>query len=114
MNWRKRWLISLCIGMILTTALAEDRRPVLNIADPDLQEWYKGCSQMPGCKIIMRNFQVLDNDKTWLSEPMLIIRTTQTISLSLMRIKGHNMNYLVMFVPDSTVDTGLIRLLGGK
>jgi hypothetical protein len=88
--------------------------PTLKIVDPDLQEWYQSCSQTPGCKIILREFRILDSDKTWLTEPMLIIRTPQTISMSLARIKGAKQNYLVLFIPDATIDTALIKLLGGK
>lgn len=116
MNWKKRWLISLILSTIFVylSMLLGDGRPVLNTITPEMQEWYKECSQKPNCKIIMRNVKLLGSDQMWLSEPVLILRTSQVIDMSLMRFKGTNSNYLVLLLPDNQIDAAFAKLLGGR
>jgi len=109
--------ISLITGLLLLLGVLSfgmsDERP--SLADPDIKGWYQRCSQSPGCKIIARTVKILDEREQWNSEPILIMRTSTVIDISLARFKSPKGTiYLVLLVPDQSVDVGLIKLFGGK
>lgn len=98
--------------LFFAPVFAQDTPKVVD--DPDIQQWYKDCGQTPGCKMVSRNVKVLDG-KEWSSNPILIIRTSAVIDVSVARFKSPKGTiYIVMLIPDSTVDTALIRVLQGK
>ena len=100
------------VGWSVQSHHSQDTPKVID--DPEIQRWYQECGAVPGCKLISRNFKILEEGEKWKSETVLILRTSKVIDFSLARLQGKNGPYIVLMVPDHSIDIGLSKVLSGK
>jgi len=79
----------------------------------DVKEIVKQCAKDPKCSTLVREVKVMA-DKQWRTEPLLILRSAGISELKIARFKGEDGAYIVLLVPDSSVDMGLVRIFEGK
>jgi len=79
----------------------------------DVKEIIKQCGKDPKCFSLVRQIQVLDNEK-WNTEPLLILRSQGISELRIARFRGEDGAYIVLMVPELSVDAGLVRIFEGK
>lgn len=82
-------------------------------ANKDVKEIVKQCAKDPKCSTLLRDIKVMDN-KVWRTEPLLILRSSQIVELKIARFKGEEGAYIVLMIPESSVDMGLVRIFEGK
>jgi hypothetical protein len=108
----------LLVILASSSLFGEDKMP------KDVKLLVKLCGKEPGCSSLVRNIQVheckkgVGSDpclKEWRIETLLIIRSVSVHELKLARFRGEDESlYIILQVPEMSVDAGLVRIFEGK